>query len=151
MLSFSLSRGFFIGLPLTACLHTIVICVDLFFNACDPSINDILIGSPDLSDPNCWDISLGGVFADGDFMEIEIFRHFLFGHDLGQNRISRRKAFFIRKGMGSCFFLNTHNLDLNQHKRNEKPTSERIDHVTSDISQVLSPADTLRDWIDIRG
>jgi len=44
-------------------------------------------------------LSLGGVFADGDFVELEIFRHFLCGHDLGQNRISRRKAFFICKAI----------------------------------------------------
>jgi len=39
-------------------------------------------------------LSLGGVFADGDFVELEIFRRFICGHDLGQNRIPRRKAFF---------------------------------------------------------
>ena len=41
-----------------------------------------------------------GVFADGDFVELEIFRHFFCGHDLGQNRISRQKAFFICVGKG---------------------------------------------------
>jgi hypothetical protein len=28
-------------------------------------------------------LSMGGVFADGDFVELEIFRHFICGHDLG--------------------------------------------------------------------
>jgi len=31
-------------------------------------------------------LSLFGVFADGDFVELEIFRHFLCGHGLGQNK-----------------------------------------------------------------
>ena len=73
----------------------------------DPTINHILIESPDLSDPNSWDLSLGGVFADGDLVELEIFRHFLCGHDLAQNRTPRKKAFFIRVGMGRSLLLNT--------------------------------------------
>jgi len=56
-------------------------------------------------------LSLGGVFGDGDFVEPEIFRHFLCGHDLGQTIIPRRKAFFICEAMGWCFFLNTPKLD----------------------------------------
>jgi len=76
--------------------------VDLFLDARDLSINEIFIESPDLSDPNCWDLSMGGVFADGDFVEFEIFRHFLCGHDLGQKIISRRKAFLICEAMGWC-------------------------------------------------
>ena len=72
-------------------------------------------------------LSMGGVFADGDFVELEIFRHFFCGHDFGQTRISRTKAFFICEAMGWCFFLNTPELDQNQHKINEKPTFERLD------------------------
>ncbi len=56
-------------------------------------------------------LSLGGVFADGDFVELEIFRHFLCGHDLGQNKISRKETFFICEAMGWCFFLNTPKID----------------------------------------
>jgi hypothetical protein len=40
-------------------------------------------------------LSLDSVFADSDFVELEIFRQFLCGQGLGQTRISRRKAFFI--------------------------------------------------------
>ena len=56
-------------------------------------------------------LSLGGVFADGDFVELEIFRGFLCGHDFGQNKISRRKVFFICEAMGWCFFFNTPKID----------------------------------------
>jgi hypothetical protein len=45
-------------------------------------------------------LSLGGVFADGDFVELEIFRYFIYGHDLGQNRISRKKIFVICEAIG---------------------------------------------------
>jgi hypothetical protein len=36
-------------------------------------------------------LSLDGVFADGDFVELEIFRHFLCGHDVCHRQILRRK------------------------------------------------------------
>ena len=62
-----------------------------------------LIESPDPSNPNSRDLSLGGVFADSEIVELEIFRHFFCGHDLVQNRISRRRAFLICEAMGWCF------------------------------------------------
>ncbi len=46
---------------------------------------------------------MGGVFADDDLKELEIFRHFLCGHDLGQIRISRRKASFIYEALDGTF------------------------------------------------
>ena len=92
---------------MTASPHAIVICVDLFLNACDPSINNLLIESPDLSDPTRWGLSLGCIFADGDFVELDIFRHFLCGHDLGQNRIPQKKAFFICEAMGWCLLFSS--------------------------------------------
>ena len=70
-----------------------------------------LIKSANPPNPNSWDLSLSGVFAYGDFVELEIFRHFPCGHDFGQDRISQRKAFFIGEATGWCFFLNTPKLD----------------------------------------
>jgi hypothetical protein len=49
-------------------------------------------------------LSLDGVFADGDFVELEIFRHFICGHDLGQTRIPQRKAFFSSVNVWDGFF-----------------------------------------------
>ena len=63
------------------------------------------------TDPDSRDYSLSGKFTDGDLMKFKIFRQLLCGHDLGQNRISRMKAFFICKAMGWCFFLNTPKVD----------------------------------------
>jgi hypothetical protein len=54
-------------------------------------------------DSNSRDLSPGGVFAHSDLAELEIFRHFLYGHDLGHNKIPLGKDFFIRKVMGWCF------------------------------------------------
>jgi len=48
-------------------------------------------------------LSLGGVFTDGDLVEIEIFRHFLCGHDLGQNRIPGGKPFSFVKLWNGVF------------------------------------------------
>ncbi len=49
--------------------------------------------------------SLDGVFADGDFVELEIFRHFICGHDLDQTRIPQRKAFFSSVKIWDGVFL----------------------------------------------
>ncbi len=50
-------------------------------------------------------LSLGGVFADGDFVELEIFKHFICGHDLDQTRIPQRKAFFSSVKIWDGVFL----------------------------------------------
>ena len=48
---------------------------------------------------------MGGVFADGNFVRLEIFRHFPCGHDFGQNKFPHKKAIFIREGTGLYFFI----------------------------------------------
>ena len=54
-------------------------------------------------------LSLGGVFANGDFMELEIFRHFLVVMILAKIEFPRGKPFSFVKLW--YFFLNTPKVD----------------------------------------
>jgi len=49
---------------------------------CDPTVDSFLIKPPYLSDTGSRDFALSGVFQDGEFVELDVLRYFLCGHDL---------------------------------------------------------------------
>ena len=48
----------------------------------NPGVNRLLIKPPDPRDPDSGNFPLGGIIADSDFMELELFGEFLGGHHL---------------------------------------------------------------------
>jgi hypothetical protein len=55
----------------------------LVLTPANPRINGLLVETPDPTDPDSRNFPLGGVLANGDFVEPEILGDFLGGHYLG--------------------------------------------------------------------
>lgn len=66
-------------------LMVIVNSGSVFLTPPDPSVDGIFVESPYSTDSNGRDLSLGGIFADGNLMQLQIFRNFLGRHDFWHN------------------------------------------------------------------
>jgi hypothetical protein len=73
----------------------------LFQGASNQLINGLLVKPPDPADPDRRDLPFSGVFADGDFVELQVLRYFPGRHDLGHDillgEIHREPFIFLRR------------------------------------------------------